>query len=328
MYVVGTFLAHAVKNSVASCSNDGLGTSLLVYGPDGSLLDGTYVPGSSLPPNLVPPAAVVVGPGPVAYVLAADGTLTRLSQNSAAKTLPLACVANAAGFYPGGVAPGGIVALFGNGLGPQQGVQTQATLQNPFPTHAEGSAVTFDGKPAPLLWVQDGQINAVVPWSLTPGQNTTICVTHIFSTTNCLTEPVSETSPGVLTVDGVYAAAINQDGTINSAEHPAHLNSEVTFYAIGLGPINPAWPDGSLVGLPLPVNVLALDITMTGPPSANLTAGLTVDYAGPAPDELAGLTQIDAHLYGSVVPPFPFAVIVTGAGGSGSNPFRIYVTAP
>ncbi len=75
-------------------------------------------------------------------------------------------------FLPGRIAPGEIVTLFGDGLGPQQGVQPQATAQSPFPTQAANVEVTFDGTPAPLLWVQDAQINAVAPWSLTPGQNT------------------------------------------------------------------------------------------------------------------------------------------------------------
>jgi hypothetical protein len=60
--------------------------------------------------------------------------------------------------------------------------------------------VTFDGTPAPLLWVQDMQINVVAPWSLTPGQTTQVCVTYSGAKTNCLTWPVVETAPAVFTV--------------------------------------------------------------------------------------------------------------------------------
>ena len=62
--------------------------------------------------------------------------------------------------------------------------------------------VTFDGTPAPLLWVQDRQINAVAPWSLTPGQNTQVCVSYNSVMTNCLTWAVAQTAPAVFTVDG------------------------------------------------------------------------------------------------------------------------------
>jgi uncharacterized protein (TIGR03437 family) len=240
----------------------------------------------------------------------------RLSPNSAAQPLPLACVANAGGYSIGAVAPGEIVALFGNGLGPQQGVQTQATMESPFPTQAGNVEVTFDSTPAPLLWAQDGQINAVVPWSLTPGQNTSVCVSNHGGKTNCLSQLVAQTSPGVFTVDGYHAVALNQDGTVNSAANPAHLDSEVTIYATGLGPINPPQADGSLVGLPLPLNVLPTGIRAILRPDQMGSGWLSVDYAGPAPYELAGVTQINCHLNG--LPP-PSAL-------DSGNVFGIYVT--
>ena len=67
-----------------------------------------------------------------------------------APVFPLACIGNAA-------------RLFGNGLGPLTGVQRSASEQTPFPTQATGVQVTFDGKPAPLTWVQDSQVNVAVP---------------------------------------------------------------------------------------------------------------------------------------------------------------------
>ena len=52
----------------------------------------------------------------------------------------------------------------------------------------------------------------------------------------------------------------NPQGTVNSETNPAHLGSEITIWATGLGPINPLQADGSLVGLPLPVNVFPVGI--------------------------------------------------------------------
>jgi uncharacterized protein (TIGR03437 family) len=111
--------------------------------------------------------------------------------------------------------------------------------------------VTLNGTPAPLLWVQDAQINLVAPWSLTPGQNAQVCVFYNDVNTNCLSLPVVQATPAVFMVDAQYAAAQNQDGTYNSADNPAAPGSIVTVYATGLGPITPAQPDGSLIGLPL-----------------------------------------------------------------------------
>jgi uncharacterized protein (TIGR03437 family) len=194
-------------------------------------------------------------------------------------------------------------------------------MQTPFPKQAGNVEVTFDGTPAPLLWVQDGQINAVAPWGLTPGQNTSVCVSYRGAKTNCLSQPVAQQSPAVFTVDGYHAVALNQDGTVNSETNPAHLNTEITFYAIGLGPINPPQADGSLVGLPLPVNAFPLgNIEPIERPDQSAESGwMSVDYAGPAPYELAGVTQINCHLNGAL-PPAPSTL--------GGNVFGIYATIP
>jgi uncharacterized protein (TIGR03437 family) len=103
--------------------------------------------------------------------------------------------------------------------------------------------------------------------------------------------------PGVFTLNG-STLVVNQDGTINSASHPAPTGSYVTVYATGLGPIEPAQPDGSIVGLPLPANVLPVTLTsmMTGHPTLWLgptSWPVAVQYAGPAPFEVAGVSQIN-----------------------------------
>jgi uncharacterized protein (TIGR03437 family) len=313
LYVAGFFQTHSVKNSIVPCGDT---TSLMVYGPDGTLLQDTYLPNNGFP--LYP--LMAAGSDMVYVMMQEGGGLARLSQNSNAQTFPLACVANAAAFYAGSVAPGEVVALFGDGLGPQEGIRTTATMQSPFPTQQAGVVVTFDGTPAPLLWVQDSQVNAVVPWELTPGQNTSVCVTYNSVTTNCLTEPVTQTSPGVFTVDGTYAAALNQDGTVNSAANPAHLFSEITIFATGLGPISPAQPDGSLVGLPLPVNVLPVSFGAPGTPDQHEFGLLRTDWAGPAPYELAGVTQINCYILQYFIGQF-----VMTSNSDASNLFYIYV---
>ncbi len=215
-----------------------------------------------------------------------------------------------------------MVSLFGSGLGPQQGIQTQATLQSPFPTQAGNVEVTFDGKPAPLTWVQDAQINAVAPWSLTPGQTTQVCVSYQSVKTNCLTVPVAQTSPGVFTIDGVYAAAVNQDGTVNSADHPAPVGSVISVFATGLGPIDPARGDGTLVGFPLPSNTAQVTVQAIARISPIFGSGYTivtpfvVTYAGPAPYLVAGTSQINFQVVKYQ------GTIYIGSGGYG---FQIYV---
>ena len=340
MYVTGsTQNLTPVRNSLATCGVD----LLSVFAPDGSVLQTTYIPGGmnsgalvALGVNsnvfVVDQAEAGFTPsqtGPFPYVPPAspgDATtpfLWRLSPNANAQTFPLACLGNAATYNSSSVyiAPGAMVSLFGNGLGPQQGIQTQATFQSPFPTQAGNVEVTFDGNPAPLIWVQDAQINAVAPWSLIPGQTTQVCVSYQDVKTNCLTVPVAPISPGVFTIDGVHAAALNQDGTINSADHPAPVGSIISVWATGLGPVDPAQGDGTLVGFPLPTNTapvavqaIALVFGFFGGGQTIITP-FVVTYAGPAPYLVAGTSQINFQVV-------QYAGTIYVESGNG---FQIYV---
>src|ERR1022692_2384670 len=269
-----------VKNIFASCrfapaiTLTSYSQLLNVIAPDGSILQATYVPGGddlgspllAVTPNGTVLVAATAGPGftptqtgPFPAGTTGSMFLSNLSStesNSPAPTYSLTCAGSSASLAIGSISPGELVTLFGNGLGPQQGVQPQVVPPNPYPTRMANVQATFDGTPAPLLWVQDAQISLVAPWSLTPGQNTQVCVSYNNVNTNCLTLPVVQATPAVFMVDARYAAALNQDGTYNSAGNPAAPGSIVTVYATGLGPVTPSQPDGPLIGPPLPPNPL------------------------------------------------------------------------
>ena len=336
----------AVKNSLAPC---GLGPTptqfVTVIAPDGSTLQTTYIPGAdnsggypliatgvATGPNstvfLVAragPSFAPTQPGPFPAGTSGSSFLTSLSPNATEQIYPLACMGSAAGLGVAAIASGELIALFGSGLGPQQGVQTHATLESPYPTQAAGVEVFFDGLAAPLLWVQDGQINAVAPWSLTPGANTQVCVTYNDSNTSCLSWPVVETAPAVFKVDGTYAAALNQDGTVNSANNPAPVGSIVTVFATGLGAITPPQTDGTLVGSPLPSNALPVSVAATYtigiPFGMPVTVPFKVLYVGPAPDEVAGVSQINFQVQSFL----SYGAIYLTVGTTTSQGFEVYI---
>ena len=337
---------YAVKNTLATCGFDpstmppGYEELLTVVAPDGSLLQTTYIPGGD---NLGSPL-IATGPNSTVFLVATAGPsfaptqtgpfpagtsgssyLSSLSPNAGERTYPLACVGSSASLVIGAMAPGELVTLFGNGLGPQQGIATQATPQSPYPTQAANVQVTFDGTPAPLLWVQDAQINVVAPWSLSPGRKTEVCVSYNAVQTNCLNWPVVQTAPAVFTVDGIHAAALNQDGTINSADNPAPLGSIVSVFATGLGPIAPPQANGTLVGVPLPTNVLTVgveaDFTIGIPFGVAVTTPFDVKYAGPAPSLVAGASQINFQ-----VGEFPsYGAVYLNLASTYSPGFEVYI---
>lgn len=311
---------YPVKNSLSAC---GTGAALTVIDSGGAILQSTYLPRAYayLGVTLLPGSAAGLFTGTSSGGL----LMTVLSQNPQAQTVQLACVGSAASYDDTAISPGEIVSLFGSGLGPAAGTQPQIDIASGFPTKVADVQVTFNGVLGPLLYVQDNQINAIAPWSLEAGQQAQVCVVYNGSTTNCLNAGVAPSHPGVFTAGPVNAAALNQDGTINSPSNPAKVGSVVSIFATGLGAIDPAQPDGSIVGFPLPANVLPVSMS-TMSPTGGAPIPITVLYAGPAPGEVAGVSQINFTVNANVTGPYA-TFVAAGLPGSQavSNGFSIYV---
>jgi uncharacterized protein (TIGR03437 family) len=96
------------------------------------------------------------------------------------------------------------------------------------------------------------------------------------------------TSPQVLNV-------VNQDGTVNSADHPAKAGSVIMLYVSGLGQTNPQGDDGLTNGNPLPVPLAAVTVYFPVTPSA-----VTPQFVGAAPGLIAGITQVNVQVPTSV----------------------------
>jgi uncharacterized protein (TIGR03437 family) len=319
---------HPVKNSVSTCqpSYAGVPGFLTVFDPSGDLLQSTY-----LPPGEPVGNGLAIGPGSV-FVLGSPAnppltgfSLTQLLPDPTAQPVQLACVGNAASVEPGPIEAGELVSLFWEGLGPKQGTQPQVSLKSGVPSQVANVRVTFNGTASPLLYVQDSQINAIVPWSLAGASTAEICVFYNGAETNCVGQTVAATAAGVFTTDGYHAAALNQDGTINSAANPAQRGSIVSIFATGLGPITPPQSDGSIVLPPLPTNTIPTQVygePADLPPFLPIAPNyvpLPVQYAGPAPYRVAGISQINFSLINTVN--------LTGGFKVGSSVFGIYVAS-
>lgn len=346
-------LYHA-RNSVASCAFDPATTLssysqlLQVIDPGGSTIQATYLPGGNnlgavalaVTPSGTVLMAATAGPGftptqngPFPAGITGGMFLSNLSPaslspasgNSQSPTVSLTCAGSSASLMLGSISPGELVSLFGNGLGPQEGLPVQDTPPFAFPTRAANVQVTFDGIPAPLLYVQDAQLNVVVPWSIAPGRNTRICAIYNNVTTNCLMLPVVAATPAVFTVDGQFAAALNQDSSYNTADNPAAPGSIVSVYATGLGPITPVQIDGAPIGLPLPTNNFAFGVqavyTIGIPFGIEEDVPFDVQYAGPAPTLVAGVSQINFR-----VERFPsYGTIYLHMGSTNSPGFSLHI---
>jgi uncharacterized protein (TIGR03437 family) len=258
--------------------------------------------------------------------------LLTLAPQTTATLVNLSCIGNSATLIGAPLAPGEIVSLFGNGIGPITPSVAQVGSNNLFPNSISNTQVTFDGVPAPLLYVSSSQINAVTPFGLAPNATTQICVKYEGTVTNCIAAGVAAAAPGVFLNPETpnYAAALNQDGTVNSQQNPLHAGSIITLFATGLGHVTPAPADGSVIQSPLPIQDLKVQVQVPNPDQHSpVPVFATVQYAGPAPLEIAGLSQINVQ-----IPDFmleysgPLLIWVTLPDGTTvkSSPIYIWIT--
>ncbi len=215
--------------------------------------------------------------------------------------------------YTTAIAPGEIVTLFGSGLGPTRGVVGQPDASGRYTTSLAGVQVAFSGVAAPLLYVQAGQINTVVPKEV--GNSATIQISYQGQNAPPLNVPSQPANPGVF-------AIVNQDGTVNSAANPAQSGSTISVYATGAGV--PDLPDGQIVPLsPL----FPFDPQSDG--DAVLFSGVagTIVWEGAAPGLILGVTQINVQLPSIFVaaPSTSVSVVVQWAATFKSTPFAVFV---
>jgi uncharacterized protein (TIGR03437 family) len=205
-------------------------------------------------------------------------------------------VLNGASFAPPGypVSPGGLITLFGTGLG----TQTAQAKTLPFPNTLGGVQMTVNGVAAPLYSVTPAQISGVVPFATT-GTTATIVITVNGTKSNSVNVSLSPTAPGIFSLaqNGIGDAAIlHGDYSVVNAANPAAPGEIVQVYLTGLGATNPAVQDGAaaptkpLALVPAPVNVYVGGELVTN-----------VQFKGLAPT-LAGLYQLNIQIPTDISP--------------------------
>ena len=284
---------------------------------------GNIYDANNIPAGILPPVGIAVDSSGNIY--SSDGIHILVLKPAGAIAPPASVsvdfINNAASNQFLGIAPGEIVSLKGSGLGPAQLVSARAGSDGLYPTQLSGTSVQFNGVSAPLLYTSATQVAAVAPYGVT-GPTVQVTVTYQGQASVPATIQVFAAAPGLFTADGTgagQAAAINQDGTINSASNPAPLGSVISLYATGGGQTSPVGVDGQLSTSPLASQSLPVQVYV-GQEMVLSTAQL--QYAGPAPGEIAGLMQINVPLplglkTGSAV---PVAIFVgTSLSSSQSN---------
>ncbi len=236
------------------------------------------------------------------------GNLLLAGANNWVATLPLSyttpavvAFANSASYALNtGILPGALVTLFGFGL----------------PSSKDDVQISMGNLPVPILYGGSNQINLQVPFELGDGEMLTTLQIDLPGATLSLQMPWSP-SLGVFTLDGTHAAALNQDGTVNSASNPAAAGSIVTMFGTGA-----FWPSGMQDGA----------VATAAAPAAvpiQLVADLEILnalYSGAAPGLINGVFQVNVQL--PAQPSMPLTLQENnryGVGTLSSNAVLLYL---
>ncbi len=264
------------------------------FNPSGSAL----VFGERMPNTAAAPSRLALDAGGTVHLATGAGVVSTLtpSQSAAARIFG---IGNAAGgVMAGRVAPGEVISIYGLHLGPAAPIVASPDSSGFYPTALGGIQLTIAGTPAPLLYVSDTQINAVVPLELADGAAATLRLSSNGTALPDFRLFADAAIPQVFRLPGGRsAAAINQDGTINSMANPAKIGSIVAIWVTGIG--RTPGTDGQ---------VQTAAQSLCGPDSGGQPRCTIQDangqsiapaYAGAAPGLVTGIVQINFAVTGS-----------------------------
>jgi len=256
-----------------------------------------------------------------------QATGTTVINVSLAVTAPfpvISGITNAASGASGSVAPGEIISIYGSASNPI-GPASQATYSSGCTSAASCNAPTTLGgvqvfflpgeEPAPLLFVDESQINAIVPYTVAGISSLAVEVKYLGQTSNDFPVSLATTFPGLFTANdsGTGQAAADQvspQGVFsqNLPAAPASAGWTLVLYLTGEGSLNTAVTAGTVTAYnpnanpPVPVPLVKPNVLIGNQP-ANVT------FYGEAPGLVSGVLQIN--------------VVVPAGAGTGPVPVSV-----
>jgi uncharacterized protein (TIGR03437 family) len=192
--------------------------------------------------------------------------------------VPAAGIVGAFDFSGGGVAPGAIVSIFGQKMGPAEGILGSLdSATGKVATLVSGVRVLFNGTAAALFFVRTDQINAQVPFEVSGFASMEVVVEYNGVPSAPAMVEVVETHPE-LHPNMVHFPA----STINSDSNRAAKGGAVLLFATGQGLVDPAIESGALApgAEPFPRPLLQVTVTVGGLPTEVFFSGLAPGFAG------------------------------------------------
>jgi uncharacterized protein (TIGR03437 family) len=247
------------------------------------------------------------GGSAISYAYDKNGNLVSRTPASAGPSITAAGVLNAASFQGGAVAPGEMITLFGDSIGPAVLALYQLTPDGLVGSSVSDTRVLFDNTPAPIYYVSSKQTTVIVPYGVAGKSATQMQVEYKGVRSAPVTLAVAAAAPGIFTSNQIgngQGAIVNQDGTINSQSAPAPKTSVVLVYLTGDGQTDPPGTDGKLATTVFPKTAQAVTVSIGG-------VNADVLYAGVAPLSVAGFTQINARVPAGAPSGAAVSIVVT-----------------
>lgn len=227
---------------------------------------------------------------------------TQDSEHRITPTFAKENVVNGASYIAGSVAPGGIVSLFGVGLGSDWG-----SAADTLPTTLAKSKISVGGVSAPLFYASPSQVNFQIPYeasgaaklSFTRGDDSAVTSVDL---------AVAEAQPGLFTVDssgaGPAAATLANFSGLSSS-NPVPRGEFVILFATGLGRVE----GGAQTGVKATAAARVIN-------PVKVTVGdriVVPDYAGVTPG-FVGLYQVNIRVPADLASTGNVSVKITQAG--------------
>ena len=217
-----------------------------------------------------------------------------------------------------GLAPGSIMAIYGQNLAAVVGDLGGFYQLTALPTSLNGVSVTIGGINAPLFYVGPGQINAEVPFEVQAGNQNIIVTTA--GGTSTLSATVTSAAPSIPIVNaanGTGAILKNSDFSLIDGQNPVSVGDTVIIFSTGLGQTTPAIKTGTLVVPPGNGsfnNTVPVKVTVDG-------KSATIIYSIASPD-FTGLYQTAVTVPSGVSGSVP---LILSIGDAASNTVNLNV---
>jgi uncharacterized protein (TIGR03437 family) len=220
---------------------------------------------------------------------------------------PHNAVTNDASFSTAAIAPGTIVNLWGASLASG----TQVFTQFPLALAMQGTTVTINGIPAPLFFVSPQQVNAQMPFEVSPG----VAIAEVDSSSGiALTRfNVAAQGPGIFTTNGGGTG----DGALLNAvtfapvtsSQPIAAGDYIAIYCTGLGAVVPAGTTGAAAATPPPATAVTPQVQIDGQNVPVFGSVLAPGYVG--------LYQVNAQVPANLAPgAHQLQLVVAGTGSN------------